>query len=110
MWDEIKHAVLMAMISGLVLFYYPYLFAMCFALFVNLCYYASRIYLSDVPRLSFNPGNPQTARIVSKCPLLYRKFFPTIWAFGAKAQTAMFAMWPFPLWVLRGRVSSAVQC
>merc|ERR1712166_1331809 len=95
-WDELKHVVFLCVLSGAVLYWFPYLFALMVALFVNLSYFASRIYLSDRPRLTFNPANPQTASILSKCPMIYRKFFPTIWAFGAKVQTGMFAMWPFP--------------
>eukprot|EP00656_Telonema_subtile_P027389 TRINITY_DN2945_c0_g2_i1.p1 TRINITY_DN2945_c0_g2~~TRINITY_DN2945_c0_g2_i1.p1 ORF type:complete len:479 (+),score=122.03 TRINITY_DN2945_c0_g2_i1:145-1581(+) len=103
-WDELKHALFMGMLSWAMLWYYPYLFAGLLAVLLNVCYYISRIYLSDLPRITFNPANPKTASILSKCPCIYRKFFPTIWAFGAKVQTLLFAIWPFPLWVLRGRV------
>eukprot|EP00658_Telonema_sp_P-2_P040189 TRINITY_DN2874_c0_g1_i1.p1 TRINITY_DN2874_c0_g1~~TRINITY_DN2874_c0_g1_i1.p1 ORF type:complete len:496 (+),score=110.70 TRINITY_DN2874_c0_g1_i1:186-1673(+) len=103
-WDELKHALFMMLVSLTLLYYFPYTFALLSAILVNLAYYVSRMVLSDVPRLIYNPANPHTAAILSKCPMIFRKFFPTMWAWGAKVQTGMFAIWPFPLWVLRGRV------
>ena len=102
LWDELSRPALIVGASSVVLWQFPLVKGLLIPIAgLNLLYFSMRGALADKPRLEV-PAAMQ--RLVAQCPSLHRAYRPTLWAFHTRIQSTMFALWPFPLWVWRGRL------
>ena len=106
LWDEFSRPAFILATSTVVMMVWPHAFLTLLIGALVLLYFSMRAGLKDMPRLSYTATDTDALdrmrALTARCPSLHRAYRPTLWAFHTRVQSAMFALWQFPLWLYRG--------